>query len=533
MSAVSALPEHKVRMANSPSRRVAKKLAIILGILCIVLGAGVLGMIHWWPFTKTAVIEDLREAADSEVTLRNFRQVYFPSPGCVLEGVVFHRGEAKLSPLITIERLTVRGSYLGIVLHRVSRITAEGMHVSVPPFGTGKPLHTQRSKITIDELVADGATIEFIHADSSKKPLRFDIHEASLKNIGWSGPLGYRIRVHNPQPPGEVSAEGKFGVWNQSDPGATPIEGEYKFEHADLSVHEGISGTLSSTGKFAGKVGHIEISGETDTPDFEVESGRHPVKLTTKFNAYVDATKGDTFLDRVDADFLKTHIVAQGSIAKSSDGKGKTALIDFRSGKARIEDILRLFVKKDRAPMSGNVTLQAHAEIPPGSERFLKKVRLRGSFGISEGLFSEHTQQGVDKLSAGARGEKEGDKGDKGKDEDDPETVLSDLKGQVNLVGGLARFTDLSFAVPGAAARMHGTYDLISHKIDLRGQLKVDTKISNTTNGAKAFLLKMMEPFFKKRHRGEIVPVRISGTYEHPTFGLDLNDKKAQKVPEP
>jgi hypothetical protein len=43
----------------------------------------------------------------------------------------------------------------------------------------------------------------------------------------------------------------------------------------------------------------------------------------------------------------------------------------------------------------------------------------------------------------------------------------------------------------------------------------------------------MMEPFFKKRRRGEIVPVRISGTYEHPTFGLDLNDKKAQKVPEP
>jgi hypothetical protein len=37
----------------------------------------------------------------------------------------------------------------------------------------------------------------------------------------------------------------------------------------------------------------------------------------------------------------------------------------------------------------------------------------------------------------------------------------------------------------------------------------------------------------KKRRREEIVPVRISGTYEHPTFGLDLNDKKARKVPEP
>jgi hypothetical protein len=27
--------------------------------------------------------------------------------------------------------------------------------------------------------------------------------------------------------------------------------------------------------------------------------------------------------------------------------------------------------------------------------------------------------------------------------------------------------------------------------------------------------------------------VRISGTYEHPSFGLDLNDKKAQEVDPP
>jgi hypothetical protein len=533
MSPVSAPTQDKIGSLNRSPRRASFKLVVIAGVLCAILAVAAFGMIHWWPFTQTAVIEDLREAADSEVTVRTFREVYFPSPGCVLEGVIFHRGEPKSSPLITIERLTVRGSYLGIFLSRVSRITATGMHVSVPPFGTGKPLHTRRSKIMIDELVADGAAIEFIHADSEKKPLRFDIHEASLKNVGWSGPLTYRIKVHNPQPPGEVSAEGKFGVWNQSDPSETPIDGVYKFEQADLSVTEGISGTLSSTGKFAGKVGHIDISGETDAPDFEVKNGGHPVKLKTKFDAYVDGTKGDTFLHRVDADFWRTHIVAQGSIAKSSNVQGKTALIDFRSTEARIEDILRLFVKKERAPMSGNVILQAHAEIPPGSERFLKKVRLRGSFGISEGLFSEHTQQGVDKLSAGARGEKESDKGNQGKDEADPETVLSDLKGQVNLVGGIARFSDLSFAVPGADARMHGTYDLISHKIDLRGQMKVDTKISNTTTGAKAFLLKVMEPFFKKRRGGEIVPVRISGTYEHPTFALDLNDKKAQKVPEP
>jgi hypothetical protein len=62
--------------------------------------------------------------------------------------------------------------------------------------------------------------------------------------------------------------------------------------------------------------------------------------------------------------------------------------------------------------------------------------------------------------------------------------------------------------------------------------MQVRTKISNTSSGAKAFLLKVMDPFFKKRKKGEILPVKISGTYEKPSFGLDAMDKKAQ-VPAP
>jgi hypothetical protein len=130
----------------------------------------------------------------------------------------------------------------------------------------------------------------------------------------------------------------------------------------------------------------------------------------------------------------------------------------------------------------------------------------------------------VNKLSAGAGGEKNAS---------DPETVLTDLTGQAALEDGTARFSDLSFGVPGAASQVHGTYDLISHKIDLHGQLQVETKISNTKGGAKAILLKMMEPFFKKRRKGEVLPVRISGTYEHPSFGLDLFDRDAQKMSAP
>lgn len=515
------LEKREPRAEKSSNHIVRTIIIVAAAVLCV--SALVLGGL--WPFKQSAVLQDLREASDSQVQVRAFHRTYFPSPGCVIERLVFHHSSNEAKPLITIEKLTVQGSYLGMLSRRVSRITGDGMLISIPAFGTGQAFHTTPSKITIDEIVANGAAIEFASHDPGKSPLRFDVHEASLQNVGWSGPLTYRVKVHNPEPPGEVTTTGKFGVWNKTDAGETPVSGEYTFEQADLGVYEGIAGKLASTGQFGGKLSHIDISGTIDVPDFDVKSGGHPTHLTTKFSAFVDGTNGDTFLKQVDSDFWKTHVVSQGSVAGSSGEKGKTALINLRATNARIEDLLRLFVDASRAPMSGSVSLQADVEIPPGPQEFLRKVKLRGHFGIASGTFSTpSTQEGVNKLSAGALGEK---------DKADPETVLTDLTGSVNLAEGIAHFSDLAFGVPGASARLHGTYNLVNHKIDLRGQMKVESKISNTESGAKAALLKMMEPFFKKKKKGEIVPGRISGTYAHPLFGLDLNDKHAQSVPAP
>jgi len=532
----SSVPQPQQRQKHH--KKIILPIALVAGV---VLCAGAVELRHNWPYSQFEVLQDLREASDSQVQIRTFHQTFFPSPGCVLEGLVFRHSPSASKPLITIDKLTIQGSYLGLLAQRVSRITAQGLVVTIPPFGTGKALHTTQSRITIAEIIANGSVVEFASKDPDKKPLRFDVHEAVLRNVGWGSPLAYRVKVHNPEPPGEVTAEGKFGVWNLTNAGETPISGKYKFTDADLSVYEGIAGELSSTGEFEGKLAHIDISGDTDTPDFEVTSGGHPVHLTTKFSAYVDATRGNTYLKQVDGNFWNTHVAARGSVATSADGKGKTALIDLQTRSARIEDLLLLFVQAKRAPMSGDVTFQAHVELPPGEQRFLKKIKLRGNFGIGGGSFSQpSTQKGIDQLSAGARGEKNYDKDkqkdknnkdkhdNNNKDQSDPETVLTDLQGQVDVVNGAASFADLSFRIPGAHARVHGTYNLINYKIDLRGQLRVDSQISNTTTGAKAFLLKVMNPFFKKKPKGEVVPVRIGGDYNHPTFGLDPDDKNAK-----
>jgi len=110
--------------------------------------------------------------------------------------------------------------------------------------------------------------------------------------------------------------------------------------------------------------------------------------------------------------------------------------------------------------------------------------------------------------------------------------VLTDLSGQVKLADGLAQFTNLRFAIPGARARMNGTYDILDYKINLHGRMRVETRIFKTTSGVKSLFLKFIDPIFKKKKKGEVVPVHIEGTYQKPQFGLDLADKNAAKAVE-
>jgi len=53
--------------------------------------------------------------------------------------------------------------------------------------------------------------------------------------------------------------------------------------------------------------------------------------------------------------------------------------------------------------------------------------------------------------------------------------------------------------------------------------LRTDAELANTTHGPKALFLKVLDRFFKKKHVGYVAPVKITGTYGHPSFGLDLN----------
>lgn len=518
MSSTTDITGSRTSSRSGDRPLVVRKAAIVTAIsLAITVALLAVLSAKYWPFAEKEVREDLAEATDSTVSVRTYHPTYFP-PGCTLEGVEFHHGSRQFK-LITIDKLVVEGSYAGILRRHVPRVTAAGAHVFIPPFGENIKFHSQHSKIVVDQLVANGTAVEFLSAKTQKKPLFFDIHEAVLRGVRWGGPLQYHLKFHNPNPPGEISVDGKFGAWADGHPQDTPLSGTYTFDHADLEVYGGIGGTLSSTGSFDGVFQHVNVSGRTETPDFVVTSGGHRHSLSTHFDAYVDAMHGDTFLNRVEARFGRTIILARGSIAGSRDRKGKATDLHLASRHGRIEDVLGLFITDPRSPMSGDLILSAHAQIPSGNEPFLERVRLDGKFGIDDGSFKPDTQKDVDALSAGARGQ----------NKEAPETALTDLKGAVGLADGVSHFADLDFGIPGAHARLHGTYNIVNHRIGLHGNMRVDTKISRTSSGFKALMLKLMDPIFRKKKEGEIVPVHILGTYEKPEFGLDIGQDQGRK----
>ncbi len=502
--------------------------AILIAALVAILGALAVLAFHW-PFRRQTVLKQLQEASLSQVDAVVFQSTYFPHPGCILQHVIFrHDSNPGGAPLITIEKLTIEGSFPGLFRKHVRRMRAEGMHIVIPPRNSGERFQTpQRSTVVIDELLADGAILEVTRADNTP-PLKFVFHNFSLGNVGGKGRAPFHAKFFNPEPPGEISTDGKFGPWNQPDVGQTPVSGEYLFQDANLSVFHGIAGSLLSSGSFSGVLNHIETEGSTDTPQFAVTSSSHYVPLHTQFHAAVNAENGDTFLDKVTATFLNTTVWSHGSVAGKPGHHGKTTAVDLGVSNGRIEDVLSLFSQSKRAPMSGVTSFRAQVSIPPGKRPFLKKVELQGDFGIDAGSFADaNTQQGVNHLSEGARGEKVAAKDEA--NSPGSSAVLSNLKGHVSLQNGTAQFSNLSFTVPGASATMQGTYNLITEKIDLHGILKTESAPANSTSGAKAAMLKVLTPFLKKRQVGYELPIKITGTYDHPSFGLDLADKQHQK----
>jgi hypothetical protein len=543
---------------TNPKR--TKMAFVSLAVLLVATATAAITIATHWPFSQSKITQSLQETFPATVTFQKFHWTYFPHPGCVADGVEFHRlGRPTGTPAVaTIQHLVIQAHYTDIFLrpNYLAHIILNGTHFQVPPRGT--PLeetgwHETPSKIRVGEIFADGAVIEIVR-QSPNPPLRLEIQKLKLTSVSRNQPLSYSVAVHNPLPPGEIHAHGQFGPWNSDAPGQTPVAGDYTFQNADLSVFQGIAGTLFGKDKFQGTLQHIETHGRVDVPDFTVTQAEHPVHLTAEYRAIVNGTNGDVALQDVTASYLHTIVHAKGEIAGHTGQDGKTTSLDLAVREGRIQDVLWMFVHGKRPALSGATNITVHVIIPPDLHPFLHQIRMNGDFAISGGEFSRASTQGdVDTLSERARGIKPAEvkttevkaaevkstgakptdakSADTKTDQDsvDPnlQDVISNLYGHVQVHDGIAHFHEFSFSVPGAFARVHGIYNLENKEINLHGTLRTEAELSQMSSGFKSVLLKPLNVLFKKKHAGAEVPIHLIGTYKNPDVGMDLPIKKS------
>jgi hypothetical protein len=504
--------------------RVPKWLWVAGALCCGLIAGGIVVLAVHWPFTQEAITKALEEASGRPVQIRTFSNSYFP-PGCTAEGIRFLRHKhPEATPIITVEKLTIQGSVTGLFSspRRLSAVRVVGMHVIVPPevdegdnprvaLNTGPG----GKSLAISKITADGAVLEFIRQDRKEKPYVLKIDRLGITDVGSGVPMSYRATLTNTEPPGVIRSQGRFGPWNPTDVGATPVSGTYTYDNIELSHFQSIYGMGHARGQFSGPLSRIESHGSLDVSGFRVDGSNHTVPLTTTFEATVNGTTGDVLLTPAVARFRRTRIEVRGWIAGHEGEKGKTASFDITVPEGRLDDLLYLFTK-DEPGMSGTVILTGKFLWPPGPRKFLEKIRMDVVFGMNGSRFTSPSTQGsIDRISESAQGEK------KNEQNEDLRTVLSQVRGNIQVRNGIAGISNGSFKVPGADAAVHGTYNLLNQRVDLHGTLDTQGHLSDTTSGFKAVVLKAITPLFKKRSSMRIVPFEITGSYGNTTVGID------------
>ena len=472
----------------------------------------------------------LRLRFHSELEFKDFEISLKPGVHVVITGVVLrHNARTDIPPLIEIAKVSFNANISGLLAKKVtvSSVRLDGLQIHTPPRHAGGPplIHgtdadlAKKFPIVIGEVIADDAVIVPLPKDPAATAHPFYIHHLHMNNFRFDQPADFHAILTNPKPRGEIDCVGKFGPWDAEEPSLTPVDAKFKFEHADLGTLKGLSGILSSQGKFKGPLDYLEVEGETDTPDFALRTASHSVPLHTVYSAIVDGTNGDVILNKVTATFLYTTIVAQGEVVDLSTHKGRTIDLNAVSDKGRVEDLLRLTVKTDKPVMTGYERLKTKIYIPERDEDLIDRMSLDGQFTIGDIQFTNsEIQDRIDTFSHKAQGKPElGAEG----------TQLSELHGAFTMQHSNVKFSNLTFGVEGASLALAGTYSVNSGELDFRGKLRMEAKLSQTVTGKKSFFLKAVDPFFRKNGMTEI-PVKITGTKDAPKYGLDLHDKANQ-----
>ncbi len=503
-----------------------KALLIVVSLtVTVVVWAGIL---TWkWPFTKEKVVTSLQQSFRNTVHIGFFHPTFFPL-GYVAENVAFTDSySSSMSPVATVHRLVITARYSDLFLlrKRVDSISVLGLRMVLP----NTPFHSREENTSthqpprfseIGQIKLEDSVIEFPASGSADDSFRVTAKRLTFDHVNSNKASPFHAELSVNEPQGTIQSSGQLGPWDWSNARQTPLSGSFSFKEADLSTVGDLQGRFTAQGKFSGLLGRVACHGTVDLPQFGTSSGKHILPLSTAFDVTVNGMNGDTTLDRAESRLDRTVVQSQGTIEGDRQHPGKVARLHFSVQDGQVDDLLLLFTKSPQPSMTGAISLQADAELPPGPPGFLQKLRLQGDFGMSGSRFTKaRTQAPINHLSESAEGM------DKREQQEIARTVLSNVKGHISTQNGIATLSHICFTVPGADAQMSGTYNLLDKTVHLSGTLRTTGKLSDSTSGIKAGLLTIISPFLKK-HSVTTVPFTITGAVHHPAFALDLARKQ-------
>jgi hypothetical protein len=537
---------------------VAGGLLLALAVAAVVVD---LGLRRAEPFLRARIVAALAERFHARVELDSFHVSLVNGlwaegkglriwPPAQVAGVAVPQGQDE--PLIRLDEFRFHAPlrYRPGEAIRVSVVELQGLSVHLPPrshfehpaeAGAGgseaaaKPTGAASLvSFDVDRIECTGTELVMETDKPGKLPLEFVIARLSLINIASDGAIGFDAELTNPKPLGTIKTNGSFGAFHAADLGEMPLQGDYRFEHADLATFKGIAGILDATGHFQGTLRDLTVDGETQTPDFRLTHYGNTLALTTRFHARVDGTNGDTWLDPVDATLGHSHFTAQGAIVRvrgavvggAQQYGGHDIALTVNVDRARIEDFLRLASRSDKVLLTGDVTVKTKLHIPPGPAPLHERLKLDGWFALDKARFtSEKIQKRIAELSLRGQGRPDELK------TTDPASILSQMESSFQLAGGIITLPALDYTVPGAKIELKGTYGLEGGALNFDGTAKMEASVSKMVGGWKGLLLKPVDRRFKKEGAGTEVPIHIEGTREEPKFGIDFDQTKPAGKP--
>ncbi|MGH9604444.1 MAG: hypothetical protein ACRD3N_01975 [Terracidiphilus sp.] len=530
---------------------------VVLGVLVALAIAVSVALHHAEPFLRARIVSALEGRFHAHVELDSFHmslinglqaegkglRIWPPGP----PGSAGAAKPASGAPLIRLAEFRFRAPlyYVPGKPFHIARVELNGLDVVVPPKGqraqaAGGAAHSHSGphllKFNVVELVCTNSRLTMETNKPGKLPLEFPITRLELTNLTAEGAMNFNAKLTNPRPVGTIYAKGKFGPWVVDDPGHSAVTGTYHFEHANLATFTGIAGILNSTGRYSGTLRNLNVDGETETPGFRLSMGGNALDLRTEFHARVDGTDGDTWLEPVDATLGGSHFTAQGKIVRvpapgeqASGGQngqhtrslGRDIALTVNVDRGRIGDFLLLTTNDPKPLLTGSLTMKTTLDIPPGPAPVTDKLKLKGSFALSNVLFaSPKIQDRIEELSLHGQGKPKAAKSA------DAPAVLSAIHGDFQMANGTVTLPNLVYTVPGAEIILNGTYGVNGGALNFSGKARMQATVSKMVGGWKGVLLTPVDKFFEHNGAGTVIPIEVKGTRKDPHFGIDFGRAK-------